>query len=123
MGLFLGITLSEAREQQKIPLKKIAQDTKISLKYLRALEEEDFTVFPAEVYLKGFLKSYAQYLRLDYSELLKAYEQQYGHQPLSKEPLSKSRGQKSFWSILPFFIWLSVSILIVSLFILVTRTH
>src|SRR4051794_11907911 len=39
--------------------------TKIRGKYLRALEEEQFEVLPAETYVKGFLRTYAEYLGLD----------------------------------------------------------
>src|ERR1700712_5878621 len=39
--------------------------TKIRGKYLRALEEEHFEVLPAETYVKGFLRTYAEYLGLD----------------------------------------------------------
>ena len=40
-------------------------DTKIRAKYLRALEEEHFEVLPGETYVKGFLRTYAEYLGLD----------------------------------------------------------
>src|ERR1700712_164970 len=39
--------------------------TKIRGKYLRALEEEHFEVLPAQTYIKGFLRTYAEYLGLD----------------------------------------------------------
>ena len=39
--------------------------TKIRGKYLRALEEEQFDVLPAQTYVKGFLRTYAEYLGLD----------------------------------------------------------
>src|SRR5213083_1902853 len=41
------------------------QGTKIRGKYLRALEDEQFDVLPAQTYVKGFLRSYAEYLGLD----------------------------------------------------------
>ncbi len=76
MDLFIGTTLSEARKQKKVSLKKIAQETKISVRYLQALEIETFDVFPAEVYLKGFLRNYAHYLGLDGDEMVRAYNLQ-----------------------------------------------
>ena len=39
--------------------------TKVRGKYLRALEEEQFDVLPAQTYVKGFLRTYAEYLGLD----------------------------------------------------------
>lgn len=76
MDLFIGTTLSEARKQKKVSLKKIAQETKISVRYLQALETETYDVFPAEVYLKGFLRNYAQYLGQDGDEMVRAYNRQ-----------------------------------------------
>lgn len=77
MDLFIGITLSEARKQKKVSLKKIAQETKISVRYLQSLEVEAYDIFPAEVYLKGFLRTYAQYLGLDGEEIVRAYNRQH----------------------------------------------
>jgi len=66
--------LKEAREEKGIPLEKASKDTRISLKFLKALEEEKYEVFSAEVYLKGFMRIYAQYLGLNPKELLEDYE-------------------------------------------------
>ncbi|MBI5554922.1 MAG: helix-turn-helix domain-containing protein [Elusimicrobia bacterium] len=85
MDLFIGSTLSEARKQKKVSLKKIAQETRISVRYLQALEIDTFDVFPAEVYLKGFLRNYAQYLGLDGDEIVRAYNRQRS-QPTSCVP-------------------------------------
>src|ERR1700675_4629701 len=41
------------------------QTTKIRGKYLRALEDEQFALLPSETYVKGFLRTYADYLGLD----------------------------------------------------------
>jgi cytoskeletal protein RodZ len=51
--------------RQGADLAEIEQRTKIRTKYLRALEDEQFDLLPAETYVKGFLRSYAEYLGLD----------------------------------------------------------
>ena len=61
----IGISLREARLRQGIELPRVEVDTKIRAKYLRALEEERFEVLPADTYVKGFLRTYAEYLGLD----------------------------------------------------------
>jgi cytoskeleton protein RodZ len=61
----IGISLREARLRQGIELPRVEADTKVRSKYLRALEEERFEVLPAETYVKGFLRTYAEYLGLD----------------------------------------------------------
>ncbi|HEU5066027.1 MAG TPA: helix-turn-helix domain-containing protein [Gaiellaceae bacterium] len=61
----IGNSLREARLRQGLDFPEIEQATKIRGKYLRALEEEQFEVLPAQTYVKGFLRSYADYLGLD----------------------------------------------------------
>ena len=61
----IGNSLREARLRQALDFPQIEQATKIRSKYLRALEEEQFEVLPAQTYVKGFLRSYAEYLGLD----------------------------------------------------------
>lgn len=66
--------LKEAREKKGISIQKASEETRISAKFLEALEKDDYKLFPAEVYLKGFLRIYASYLGLDPKDLLKDYE-------------------------------------------------
>jgi cytoskeleton protein RodZ len=61
----IGNSLREARLRQGLDFPEIEQRTKIRGKYLRALEEEQFDLLPGQTYVKGFLRSYAEYLGLD----------------------------------------------------------
>jgi cytoskeleton protein RodZ len=61
----IGNSLREARLRQQLDFPEIEQATKIRGKYLRALEEEQFEALPAQTYVKGFLRTYADYLGLD----------------------------------------------------------
>jgi hypothetical protein len=61
----IGNSLREARLRQHLDFPEIEQATKIRAKYLRALEDEQFEVLPAQTYVKGFLRSYSEYLGLD----------------------------------------------------------
>ena len=69
----LGQYLRSAREARGIDLHNAAQQTRIKINYLKALEEEDFSRLPGEVFVKGFLKNYGKFLRLDESEVLNKY--------------------------------------------------
>lgn len=66
----LGSLLTRAREARGLTLEDAERDTRISRRYLQALEAEQFEVIPAPVYARGFLRSYAQYLGLDPQEAL-----------------------------------------------------
>jgi hypothetical protein len=61
----IGNSLREARERQGLGYPEIESATKIRSKYIRALEEEDFTAIPGDAYIRGFLRTYADYLGLD----------------------------------------------------------
>jgi hypothetical protein len=61
----IGNSLREARTRRGMEFAQAEQTTKIRGKYLRALEEERFDVLPSETYVKGFLRTYADYLGLD----------------------------------------------------------
>jgi cytoskeleton protein RodZ len=61
----IGNSLREARMRQGLDFPELEQGTKIRGKYLRALEDEQFDILPAQTYVKGFLRSYAEYLGLD----------------------------------------------------------
>lgn len=66
----IGTALREAREAAGISFEVAERETHIPRHHLQALEEERFDAFHAPVYVRGFLRSYSQYLRLDSSELL-----------------------------------------------------
>jgi cytoskeleton protein RodZ len=61
----IGNSLREARERQGLEYPQIELATKIRAKYIRALEDEHFEVLPTGTYIKGFLRSYAEFLGLD----------------------------------------------------------
>lgn len=70
----IGRELRQAREEAGRNIEDISGATMISQKYLRALETEDWTVFPGEVYLKGALRKYAGEVGLDPGQVLAWYE-------------------------------------------------
>src|ERR1700675_2792926 len=61
----IGNSLREARVRQGLDYSQVELATKIRAKYIRALEEEEFAVLPPGTYIKGFLRSYSEFLGLD----------------------------------------------------------
>ncbi|HST16043.1 MAG TPA: helix-turn-helix domain-containing protein [Gaiellaceae bacterium] len=61
----IGNSLREARLRRGTDFAQAELTTKIRGKYLRALEDEQFELLPAQTYVKGFLRTYAEYLGLD----------------------------------------------------------
>lgn len=77
----LGSTLRRAREARGLTLEDAERDTRISRRYLQALENEEFDIIPAPVYARGFLRSYSQYLGLDPQKLLALFPMENGPAP------------------------------------------
>ena len=73
----IGNSLREARLRQGLDLLDVEQATKIRSKYIRGLEEERFELLPAQTYVKGFLRSYAEYLGLDGQLYVDEYNSRY----------------------------------------------
>ena len=71
--VYRGRTLKQIRERMGIDLEIISQETKINKKTLESIEEEDLERLPALVYLKGFLRGYAQSLGLDPQKVVEGY--------------------------------------------------
>ena len=61
----IGNSLREARMRQGLDYSQVELATKIRAKYIRALEEEEFEILPSGTYIKGFMRSYADFLGLD----------------------------------------------------------
>src|SRR5215218_6995479 len=73
----IGNSLREARLRRRVDFGEAEQATKIRGKYLRALEDEEFGLLPSQTYVKGFLRSYAEYLGLDGQLYVDEYNSRY----------------------------------------------
>jgi hypothetical protein len=61
----IGSTLREARKRRRIDLSEVESATKIRLRYLRAIENEEWDVLPGGAYTRAFIRTYATHLGLD----------------------------------------------------------
>ena len=68
-----GDWLRRQREMREISLRDIADRTKISLRYLEAMEADRFDLLPAAVFAKGFLREYARYVGLSPDDVVNHY--------------------------------------------------
>ena len=74
----VGELLRTARESKKLSLDDAHRETKISVATLASLEQDDFEAIGSDIYLKGFLKSYARFLGMDVDDVLKTLDRQRG---------------------------------------------
>ena len=75
----LGHILREARETKGYTLAEVQEQTRISIRFLEALEAGEYDVLPTAVHVRGFLRNYARFLGLDPEPLLNRYLVQHGH--------------------------------------------
>jgi cytoskeletal protein RodZ len=80
----VGDLLHAAREKKGVDLYRAERDTKIRARHLAALEAGDYAELPGSVYVKGFLRNYAQYLGLDPAEVLERWHDD--QEPVSRAP-------------------------------------
>lgn len=65
----VGAQLRTERERQKLDLKKIADDTRISHRYLEAIEADDMSALPGDFFYKAFIRQYGRYLGMNAGEI------------------------------------------------------
>lgn len=78
--------LRTAREAQNLSVNEVADITKIRGDHIRALEEGNFDIFVAPVYIRGFTRTYATLLKLDVPQLIKSLEVELGQTEKFSEP-------------------------------------
>ncbi len=118
--LTLGEKLKKLREDKRLSLNEISKATKIQVKHLDYLEKGFYEKLPADVYVKGFLRSYADFFGLDKQIFLRLYNKEKGI-----EYNLKKKNNTDFKKIKPInisaFIFTpkKILILVISIFILV----
>lgn len=70
--------LKEVRELKEITLRDIANETRISITYLRAIEEGNFSEMPETIYACGFIKAFAEHLDLNPEQFIASYRRHTG---------------------------------------------
>lgn len=93
MAATLGEKLREAREARGLSLREVADQTRISVRHLEAIEADDYRSLPGGVFNKGFIKAFARYVGIDENEALADYSRQANQQGTfeseSEAPLSR----------------------------------
>ena len=116
-GAGFGRYLQAIRLQRNITLEKVSEETRIGLGTLKSIEQEALDDLPAEVFLKGFLRSYSKFIDADGDEVIRRYESQRDvNQKITHiEQMPQRLSTGSFWRfILALFILLLV--MLVSIF-------
>jgi len=91
-----GELLKTERIRQNLTVQDIAQALKLSSKIINALESGETEVLPAKTFIRGFVKSYAQYLKLDTTQVMNQFQEEMGStHPLPKTPPPHQTGTEA----------------------------
>ncbi len=69
----LGEVFKKAREEKGLTIKDVSIQTNIGSKFIKAIENNDFTVFPGEAYTVGFIRNYAEFLKVEPEKVIKLF--------------------------------------------------
>ena len=84
----VGLELKTARLAKKITLETISKKTKIPVKYLESLEQDQFDVFPSQVYAKSFIRAYAKVIGMDPAVMTRQFNAEVKPKEVRIEPVN-----------------------------------
>ena len=87
--------LRHAREAQKLSVEKVAEVTKFRTDHIRAVEQGDYNVFSAQVYVRGFVRTYAALLKLDIPQIMSALNAELGRSEKFRDPPPLAERQRT----------------------------
>lgn len=115
--LTVGELLQRERLKKNLTLEAVEKATKIRLKFLDALERNEFNRLPPGTFAKGFIKNYAAFLGLSVEETIAFYRRQVSEEKAKVMPESRSNPQRQAVRITPqIFTVAGVAILLVLFF-------
>jgi cytoskeletal protein RodZ len=89
------LDLSRFRKKANVTLEQIADSTKISLRFLRAIEAEEFAKLPGGIFSTSYLRQYAAAIGYDEVELLTHFDRKMNPQPVNTGP-ERETGSRRF---------------------------
>jgi cytoskeletal protein RodZ len=88
-----ALALASIRQNRGVSLEQIAESTKISIRWLRAIEHGDFRKLPGGVYDTNYIRQYAKAIDFDEAELLATYRRATGVSALPPESAGRRGGR------------------------------
>ena len=89
----IGDLLREEREKQNLSVKDIEKATSIRALYIDAIEKGDYKTLPGEAYAKGFVRNYANYLKLDANTIVNGFNKELHPQEEGMEDIAPSSAE------------------------------
>ncbi len=112
-----GQQLREAREHAGLTQQQVAQALHMTVHKVNAIENDEYNKLNTDTFIRGYLRSYANYLKLDSARLISAYEQQAiarGLLPAVADTLIRDPGASRSWSFILWLVGLLLLLLLIS---------
>ena len=94
-----GQYLQSIRTEKRISLETVSEETRIQLETLQQIEEEDHNNLPDEVFVKGFLRAYANAIGADGDEVIRRYNRRLTvHRKVVHSEAALLRSGRKFWT-------------------------
>src|SRR5437667_8813290 len=100
-----GASFKKGRETRGLSLAQIANETRISTRFLGAIENEEFHLLPGGIFNRGFIRAFAERVGLDPDAALREYEQLINVQESEQQfvsndkPVPSPKAQKNFYPV------------------------
>ena len=118
-SLSFGRYLKTVRLEKGIDLEEVSEETKVGMDYLLLIEKEDHDRLPADVFVKGFLRAYAQAIGTDGEEVVKLYTaSRQTFQDTAEFDADIIRAGQAFWPRLLMSLGAFLGIIVVSIFVI-----
>jgi cytoskeleton protein RodZ len=112
-----GASFKKARESKGISIDQIASETKISARFLAAIENEEFQLLPGGIFNRGFVRAYAESVGLDADQIVADFKRLTEVQELNDSPAAQpTKGERRLY---PFAV--AILALAIVVFYIVTR--
>lgn len=95
-----GTLLQEARERAGLSQQEVAKELHMSLTKVKAIEANEYTQLKSDTFIRGYLRAYANYLKLDCAPVIQAYQihaRTKGWVPESQYQIPKETNSKKLW--------------------------
>ena len=112
VSLTPGELLQQERLRRGLGEKEVADELHITMRYIKALEANDFDKLPGAVFARGYIKNYASLLHLDAGELIRLYEEIGGSQSAASDPQVRNRTRRKmdrnqFWVVVSVIVFVT----------------
>lgn len=109
-----GEELKRERELRDISLREISESTKISRRYLEALESNEFESLPGGVFNRGFVRAYSKFIGVDPESMVDAYMQEEQKQGIDVGPSSSRVKVNGVVSSKRLWVWIAIGVLVIA---------